>query len=106
LNLKEELQRQLMLSDEWKEKYLAIKRFERRKLKKDEEDEEERKIEGDVNEERACLLKAQELMSASEGMQLIPYVPTILNGFVEGKRKYYIRNGEFCWFYKLPLMIF
>jgi hypothetical protein len=45
--LKEELQRQLLLSDDWKEKYLAIKRFERKKLRKDEEEEEERRIDGE-----------------------------------------------------------
>lgn len=44
--LKEELQHQLLLSDEWKQKYLAIKRFEKKKLKKD--DEEMKEIENEI----------------------------------------------------------
>lgn len=55
--LKEELQRQLLLSDDWKEKYLAIKRFERRKIRKDEDEEEERKVEAE--EERAVKAQVQ-----------------------------------------------
>ncbi len=86
LALKEELQRQLLLSDDWKEKYLAIKRFERRKLRKDEDDDEERKIDGE--EERA---KAQ--LQEGEGVQLAAYVPALNGCVVDGKRKYYIRNG-------------
>jgi hypothetical protein len=35
LALKEELQHQLVLSDEWKERYLTIKRFEKKKIKKE-----------------------------------------------------------------------
>lgn len=58
-----------------------------------------------MNDEKA-MLKAHDQLIANEGVQLIPYIPSLLNGFIEGKRKYFIRNGEFCWFYKLPLMVF
>jgi hypothetical protein len=44
-------------------------------------------------EEKVLSLKMQEQIIANEGVQLIPYVPSIVNGFVEGKRKYFIRNG-------------
>lgn len=39
-------------------------------------------------------------------MQMIPYIPSMIHNCIEGKRKYYVRNGEFCWFFKLPLMVF
>jgi hypothetical protein len=38
---------------------------------------------------------------------MVPYTPQLLT-FPAGtnKRKYYIRNGEFCWYFKLLLMMF
>ena len=36
LQLREDLHQQLLMSDEWKERYLAVKRFEKKKLKKEE----------------------------------------------------------------------
>jgi hypothetical protein len=42
---------------------------------------------------------------ASDGIIQAPYVPQLLTSASPGKRKYYIKNGEFCWYFKLPLMI-
>ena len=44
-------------------------------------------------DEKVSLQKFQDQLTGSEGIQLTPYTPLILNGYVEGKRKYLIRNG-------------
>lgn len=101
MSLKDQLQQQLLLSDEWKEKYLSIKRFEKKKMRKEDEDLKEVDIEIDIEDN-----KNSNQNMAQEGVYLIPYVPHLLNLPTQGKRKYYIRNGEFCWYFKLLLMIF
>lgn len=104
LELKEELQLQLQLSDEWKEKYLAIKRFEKKKLKKEDEDARELP----QIEERITLREEEARPLQPNEPALIPYVPTLLAAAApeDSKKKYVIRNGEFCWYFKLLLMIF
>ena len=40
-----------------------------------------------------------------DGVYIIPYVPQLLTT-AASKRKYFIRNGEFCWYFKLVLLMF
>ena len=102
-DLKEELQYQLQLSDQWKEKYLAIKRFEKKKIKKD-DDEEFKNVQVEILEEKISKFPENN----ADGVLFMPYVPALTGTFAvaEGKKKYFIKNGEFCWYYKLLLMIF
>lgn len=57
-------------------------------MRKDEDEEEERKVDGE--EERAAKAQLQEV---GEGVQLAAYVPALSGGLPDTKRKYYIRNG-------------
>ena len=89
LKLREELHLQLLMSDEWKERYLSVKRFEKKKLKKEEEDDL-LGVNIDLNLEDP---NKQNQILASDGLPLLPYTPQLLSTPPNSKKKYYIKNG-------------
>lgn len=113
-----------MLNEDWKERYLAIKRFEKKKIvqnsngnarennsrKKDEDEAQDNEISFDLMKDE----KEEEIQEFYPGgyipkALMVPYSPTLLNRplelFESQKKKYFIKNGEFCLYYRMLLML-
>ena len=80
--LREELQRQVGMAEEWRERYMVVKRLERRKVGKKVEEEEEKGEKGEKGEEME-----------EEGVVYVPYLLKEKEGTSgEGKRKFVVKN--------------